>query len=76
MACRYLICPTGVSSVDRLDGLALVGLALLNWGLWWIWPPLAPLVTGLVILAAVRKLLWPEVKHGTDNEPDGASRNN
>lgn len=42
-----------VAKIDPLDVLALIGLGLLSWGLWWIWPPLAPLVVGTLILVAV-----------------------
>lgn len=41
--------------VTEADVIAVVGLGLLGWGLWMAWPPLAPTVTGvLLIVAGVR----------------------
>lgn len=38
------------SWVDARDTLFFVGLGLMAWGLWWIWPPLAPTLCGLVLV--------------------------
>lgn len=37
---------------DRADLVALVGLGLLTWGLYLVYPPLAPIVGGLILIAA------------------------
>lgn len=64
--------PTAGLSVDRHDILAAAGLALLNWGLWMIWPPLAPTVTGILLLGAANYAAIMEVRHGTTNQPGTA----
>lgn len=46
----------GDSNVDRFDVLALIGLVLLNIGLAAIYWPLAPLITGTLLLLAVVRL--------------------
>lgn len=38
--------------MDRYDVLAVVGIGLLGYGLWQIYPPLALIVTGVLVLAA------------------------
>lgn len=62
--------------MDRLDALALVGLALLNAGLWQVWAPLAPLVTGALILAVVWRAAQrrEEGRHGPVEEPAERAR--
>lgn len=38
------------------DGLAIGGLLLLAIGLWWVYPPAAPIVVGLLLLVASVRL--------------------
>lgn len=57
-------------SVDRHDILALAGLALMAWGLWWVWPPLAPLVLGTLFLLAANYNAWQEVRHKRSKRED------
>ena len=60
--------------VDRYDLATGIGLALVNGGLWQIYPPLAPLVTGVLILAAVAYGIVErnrKVTHGSVDESDG-----
>lgn len=62
-------------SLDTLDVLALIGLALLALGLAGIWWPLAPLVVGALILAGVvYRATRPntEAYHGNPDQPGGA----
>jgi hypothetical protein len=35
---------------DARDGIGAVGLALLSLGCWFVWPPLAAIVPGAVLL--------------------------
>jgi uncharacterized membrane protein YbaN (DUF454 family) len=62
------------SSVDKLDILAIIGLVLLNVGLAAIWLPLAPTVTGVLILCGVvfaARNHRTEARHGTTDQPGG-----
>lgn len=49
------------------DTIAIVGLGTLFGGLWWIWPPIALVVLGIVLLAGV---VLSSTLHGTNrNDP-------
>jgi hypothetical protein len=41
-----------VAEIGPREALGLAGMALLAVGLWMAWPPLAPIVLGLLLLAA------------------------
>ena len=41
----------GLAAVGATDVMALVGLGLLGAGLWMVWPPLALMVVGGLLLA-------------------------
>lgn len=61
----------GTLLVDRYDAVALVGLAGVTWGLWWIWPPLAPLIIGVILLLAGSWQAGQEVnRRGSANKND------
>lgn len=49
---------------DAEDIAALVALALIGWGFYQIWEPLAPLTTGSIIMAMV---LLKAVRDGNHN---------
>ncbi len=41
--------------------LILAGVTLVTTGLWWIYPPIALIVLGLIFLAAGLYLFWPRI---------------
>lgn len=41
-----------VAEVGARELFALAGVSLLAFGLWMAWPPLAPMVVGVLLLAA------------------------
>jgi len=55
---------------DLFDLMALAGLVMLGVGLWWIWPPLALVVPGALLLAIGLVAAW--LRGGRPgSEPEG-----
>ena len=61
--------------MDSLDWLALLGLALIAYGLALIWQPLAPIGVGVLILAAVvYRARQGVVSNGDNDKPGGRTQ--